>query len=42
VKEVRGTGTAVYFAEAHAPVLDYGRKTGLLDFIGEGHVLSDG
>jgi SulP family sulfate permease len=38
VKELRGNGIAVYFAEVHAPVLEYVRKTGLLDFIGEDHV----
>ena len=40
VKELRGNGIAVYFAEVHAPVLDYARKTGLLDFIGEDHVFA--
>jgi len=38
VKELRGNGIAVYFADVHAPVLQYVRKTGLLDFIGEDHV----
>jgi SulP family sulfate permease len=38
VKELRGNGIAVYFADVHAPVLEYTRKTGLLDFIGEDHV----
>ena len=38
VKELRGNGIAVYFAEVHAPVLEYGRKMGLVDFIGEDHV----
>jgi SulP family sulfate permease len=38
VKELRGNGIAVYFAEVHAPVLEYVRKTGLLDFIGEDRV----
>jgi MFS superfamily sulfate permease-like transporter len=38
VKELRGNGIAVYFADVHAPVLEYVRKTGLLDFIGEDHV----
>jgi SulP family sulfate permease len=39
VKELRGSGIAVYFAEVHAPVLEYGRKMGLVDFIGEDHIL---
>jgi high affinity sulfate transporter 1 len=38
VKELRGNGIAVYFADVHAPVLEYVRKTGLLEFIGEDHV----
>ena len=38
VKELRGNGIDVYFADVHAPVLEYGRKTGLVDFIGEDHV----
>jgi len=38
VKELRGNNIAVYFAEVHAPVLEYVRKTGLLDIIGEDHV----
>jgi SulP family sulfate permease len=38
VKELRGNGIAVYFADVHAPVLEYSRRTGLLDFIGEDHV----
>ena len=38
VKELRGNGIGVYFADVHAPVLEYGRKTGLVDFIGEDHV----
>jgi SulP family sulfate permease len=38
VKELRGNDIAVYFADVHAPVLEYGRKTGLIDFIGEDHV----
>jgi MFS superfamily sulfate permease-like transporter len=38
VKELRGEGITVYFADVHAPVLEYGRKTGLLEFIGEDHV----
>ncbi len=38
VKELRGNGIEVYWAEVHAPVLEYGRQTGLLDAIGEDHV----
>jgi MFS superfamily sulfate permease-like transporter len=38
VKELRGQGIDVYFADVHAPVLEYGRQTGLVDSIGEDHV----
>jgi SulP family sulfate permease len=38
VKELHGSGIDVYWAEVHAPVLEYGRQTGLLDAIGEDHV----
>ena len=38
VKELRGNGIEVYFADVHAPVLEHGRTTGLLDFIGEDHI----
>jgi len=38
VKELRGNGIAMYFADVHAPVLEDCRRTGLLDFIGEDHV----
>jgi len=38
VKDLRGNGIDVYWAEVHAPVLEYGRQTGLLDAIGEDHV----
>jgi sulfate permease, SulP family len=38
VKELRGNGIDVYFADVHAPVLEYGRKTGLVDAIGEDHI----
>jgi high affinity sulfate transporter 1 len=38
VKELHGNGIDVYLAEVHAPVLAYGRQTGLLDAIGEDHV----
>ncbi|RPI33914.1 MAG: SulP family inorganic anion transporter, partial [Chloroflexota bacterium] len=36
--ELHGNGIQVYLAEVHAPVLDHGRKTGLLESIGEDHV----
>jgi SulP family sulfate permease len=36
--ELQGNGIQVYLAEVHAPVLDHGRKTGLLESIGEDHV----
>jgi MFS superfamily sulfate permease-like transporter len=38
VKELREKGIEVYFADVHAPVLDYARQTGLLDIICEDHV----
>jgi sulfate permease, SulP family len=38
VKELHAQGVAVYTAEVHAPVLDFGRKTGLLDLIGVDHI----
>ena len=38
VKELHGNGIDVYWAEVHAPVLEYGRQTGLLAAIGEDHV----
>jgi SulP family sulfate permease len=38
VKELHGQGIDVYLAEVHAPVLEYGRKSGLLESIGEDHV----
>lgn len=38
LKELHGKGIAVYVAELHLPVLEYGRKTGLLEAIGEDHV----
>jgi SulP family sulfate permease len=37
-RELRGRGIDVYLADVHAPVLAYGRKTGLLEPIGEDHV----
>ncbi len=38
VKELHEKGIGVYLAEVHAPVLEYGRKTGLLESIGEDHI----
>jgi high affinity sulfate transporter 1 len=38
LKELRGKGIEVYVAEVHAPVLEYGRQTGLLEAFGEDHV----
>ena len=38
VKELHGNGIDVYWAEVHAPVLEYGRQTGLFAAIGEDHV----
>jgi anti-anti-sigma factor len=38
VKELHENGIDVYLAEVHAPVLEYGRQTGLLAAIGEDHV----
>jgi SulP family sulfate permease len=38
VKELHGRGIDVYLAEVHLPVLEYGRKMGLLELIGEDHV----
>jgi MFS superfamily sulfate permease-like transporter len=38
VTELHGKGIDVYMAEVHVPVLDYGRRTGLLESIGEDHV----
>jgi MFS superfamily sulfate permease-like transporter len=38
VKGLHGQGTAVYVAEVHASVLDFGRKTGLLDLIGTEYI----
>jgi len=36
--ELNGKGIEVYLADAHAPVLEHGRETGLLELIGEDHV----
>ena len=38
VKELHLKGIEVYLAEVHAPVLEHGRKTSLLESIGEDHV----
>ncbi|MFN8471504.1 MAG: SulP family inorganic anion transporter [Anaerolineae bacterium] len=38
VKELHGRGIEVYLADAHKPVLEYGRQMGLLELIGEDHV----
>ena len=38
VKQLRESGLDVYFAGVHAPVLEHGRETGLLEAIGEDHV----
>jgi MFS superfamily sulfate permease-like transporter len=38
LKELHGNGISVYFAEVHAPVLEYAGQTGLLDLIGEENV----
>ena len=38
LKELHAKGIAVYVAEVHAPVLEYGRQTGLLEALGEDHV----
>jgi len=39
VLELRARGIDPYFAEVHVPVLEYGRQMGLLELIGEDHVL---
>jgi MFS superfamily sulfate permease-like transporter len=38
VKQLRDSGLDVYFADVHAPILERGRDTGLLEVIGEDHV----
>ena len=40
VKELHENGIDVYWAEVHAPVLEYGRQTGLLEAIGVDHVFA--
>ena len=39
-KELREKGIDIYVADAHAPVLEFGRKMGLLGMIGEDHVFA--
>ena len=39
MKELHEKGIEVYWAEVHAPVLEHARQTGLLDAIGEDHIL---
>jgi sulfate permease, SulP family len=38
VKELKAAGIAVYAAEVHAPVIEFARKSGLLEVIGEDHL----
>jgi sulfate permease, SulP family len=38
LKELRGNGIDVYFADVHAPVLEYAGQTDLLNLIGQGNV----
>jgi hypothetical protein len=38
VKQLREGGLQVHFADVHAPILERGRQTGLLEAIGEDHV----
>jgi sulfate permease, SulP family len=40
VKRLHNQGMQVYFAEVHKPVLEFSLKTGLLELIGQDHVLS--
>jgi len=40
LKELHRKGIDVYLAEAHAPVIEHARKTGLLESIGEDHVFA--
>ena len=35
VKRLREGGLEVYFADVHAPILERGRRTGLLEVIGQ-------
>ena len=38
LKGLRGDGIDVYWADVHAPVLEFGRKTGLVDSVDKDHV----
>lgn len=38
LKDLRGNGIVVCFAEMHQPVIEYSRKSGLFDAIGEEHI----
>jgi SulP family sulfate permease len=38
VNELRGEHIDAYMADVHVPVFEYGRKTGLLELIGEDHL----
>ena len=38
LRELREGGPDVYFADVHAPVIDYARKTGLFDLMGQDRV----
>lgn len=38
VKELQGKGIAVYLAEVHLPVREFGQRTGLLELISEDHI----
>jgi len=38
MKELQGKGIAVYAAEVHTPVIEFGRRAGLLDEISEAHI----
>jgi SulP family sulfate permease len=38
VKELHDQEIAVYIAEVHTPVVEFSRRTGLLDLIGEDHI----
>jgi MFS superfamily sulfate permease-like transporter len=35
VKELRAKNISVYFAEVHAPIREFSRRTGLLELVGE-------
>ena len=39
MKELRGKGIDVYIADVHVPVREYAAKLGLIELIGEDHVL---